>query len=185
MPIQQQIIKLIDDHYDTIVEFHENNKINCSDYITDVCSGKICKEILENCPDNTIPLPMVINTDGVKIFNVGNNSSWPVLMYQNGLPPSLRFLMENILVIALFNGPSSEMDIHNIMQPICEELIEFSAGFHHKKYPDILFKPMVTHASLDLPAKYKLMCFKQFNSSYACTFCTQKRSPITGPLCLI
>lgn len=171
---QQQLIKSIGNNYDSIMEFYNENRNKSDDNIRDIYDGKICKEILSDCADQTVPLPLVINTDGIKICNVGNNSLWPILVYQNALPPNIRYHMDNILVIGLYYGLSKEMDIHNIMMPICEELNDLASGFVHEKYVNITFKPMVTHAALDLPAKSKMQCFKQHNSKYACSVCPQK-----------
>lgn len=174
IPLKQQLKKIVDRYKDEISKYHnEKSANNIHSNITDIHDGSMFQNILRELPDK-FPLSLVLNIDGVKIFNFGNDSLWPVQVYLNFLPPKLRFLTENILVVALYYGPSKNLDIHALMLPLCQEMTDLYTGFKITTMPNITFVPLITHVGVDLPAKYKLICFKQYNSEFGCSVCYQK-----------
>jgi hypothetical protein len=180
IPLKQQLMDLVTQNYEEIMKYNEkmietNNNAN----ISDIHNCSVYLKNLANSP-NKIPLSLVVNIDGVKVFNFGADSLWPVQLYLNFLPPRIRYLKNNILLIGLYYGSSANLDIHSLMLPICQEMNDLSVGFRIKKKPEICFLPVITHAAMDLPAKHKLLCFKQYNSEFGCTICTQKGESINN-----
>lgn len=63
----------------------------------------IFKRIKAKYPDFII-LPLIVNTDGVKVFNSNQNSLWMIQAIQGWLKPSIRFIPENVMIIASHFG---------------------------------------------------------------------------------
>lgn len=124
----------------------------------------------------------MVNTDGVKIFNIGKESLWPILLVQNFLPPNERYLNKNILLVGLYYGISSELPVHSIFQPLCDEFSELSSGFQIKEYPSIEFRAYVTHGSFNSPAKSKVQCFQQHNGRFGCCICYLNGTSVANKL---
>jgi hypothetical protein len=180
IPVKQQLTNIINRYFDDIIKYHkEKVENNNNTDISDVHDGSIYQNILNNSP-NVVQLSLVLNTDGVKIFNFGNDSLWPLQAYLNFLPPRLRYLNENILVFGLYYGSSKNLDVHSFFLPFCEEINDLHNGFPITKAPNITFLPIITHIAVDLPAKCKMLCIKQYNSEFGCGFCYQKGIPVNN-----
>lgn len=76
-------------------------EFNANQPISDIHDGKIFQELQKKYPD-TFNLSLVVNTDGVKLFDKTSWSLWPILIYQNFLPPKMRYTTENIILVGLF-----------------------------------------------------------------------------------
>lgn len=184
IPIKEQIIESIRKNFNNIIKYNENVCSVESDCIRDIHDGDIYKNLKKEISKNdngsmqTIPLSFVVNTDGVQIFNIGNDTLWPILLIQNFLPPNIRYLKENIIVVGLFYGKSSELPVHAFFRPLCEEFNDMSTGFQVKEYSSIRFLPYITHAGLDSPAKNKVQCFQQHNAKFGCCICYIENTPV-------
>lgn len=122
------------------------------EYISDVGDGYICQQIDAKNP-NSINLTFVMNTDGAKIYDSTAMSLWPVLLYQNFLPPRLRFIPRNILVVALHFG-MHKPDMGEFLFPLIKELnqLQESGLTIECVAKDKIFKPFISNCSCDLPA---------------------------------
>jgi thiol-disulfide isomerase/thioredoxin len=71
IPLKQQLIKILDKYNDEILKYrNEKSANNMHSNISDIYDGSIFQNILRELPDK-FPLSLVLNIDGVKIFNFG------------------------------------------------------------------------------------------------------------------
>lgn len=181
IPIKQQIIDSIRNNFNAIVAYYESISANESDYMRDIHDCEIYKNIERNVSNGSvqnIPLSFVINTDGVQVFNIGSDALWPIQLTQNFLPPNIRFLNQNILLVGVYYGKSKNLPVHAFFKPLCEEFEEMYTGINIKEFPNYKFVPYVTHASVDLPAKSKIQCFTQHNGCMGCCICYKESVPV-------
>lgn len=92
--IQRYIIENILSYYSAAGE--ENN-------LTDLHNSRIFQKIKIKYPD-TIILPMIVNTDGVKVFHSNRDSLWMIQVIQGWLPPSIRYYPSNVFIVASHFG---------------------------------------------------------------------------------
>lgn len=181
IPIKQQIIDSVQNNFNNIIAYYESISANESDYIRDIHDCEIYKNIQSNVSDGSvknIPLSFVINTDGVQVFNIGSDTLWPIQLTQNFLPPNMRYLNQNILLVGVYYGKSKDLPVHAYFKPLCEEFEEMQTGIDIKKISNFGFVPYVTHASLDSPAKSKIQCFTQHNGRMGCCVCYKESAPV-------
>lgn len=173
IPLKQQLLSSLRMYYKEIIAYAE--EMVTKNTMCDVQQGMIHKEVRARCPDDTLLLSLVLNTDGVKMFDHSTFSLWPILMYQNFLPPKIRYSPQNILVAGLWYGRSTDVDFLSYFRPICEELRILKNGFSlridNRELKAII---AVTHCAADLPAKAKMLNMVNFNAYYSCSFCLSK-----------
>lgn len=171
MPLGKQIIQSINHNWDYIKNFDTAAKD--TDDISDAHDGEILKKVLRKYENDDVNiLSLCVNTDGANKYKSNLVSLWPIQFTQNYLPPKIRFLPDNVLVAGLLYT-EDEFDFREYFLPIVNEL-------HHLKQHKIVmeiknetytFQPVVTHCSVDLPAKGKFQETKQFGGYDACSYC--------------
>lgn len=171
--VESQISYAVLKNWTTIKKYR--NEINIqlnSDAIQDVYSGHIFKS-LYNCPSSSFLLPLCINTDGIAVFKSSKMSLWPILLVKNYLPPHLRYLRRNIIVAGLFFGPNKPI-MEQFFEPLVVEFEKFELNkvkFMVEEGVQLVFEPIIVTSNLDLPAKSAVQQIKQYNGTYACTYC--------------
>lgn len=166
LPIGKQLEK-------SIKAYATNNQN--TDMYSDAQDGEILKNILKTYEEDDLNiLSLCLNVDGAKKFKSNLLSLWPIQFTQNFLPPEIRFLPHNIIIAGLFyTGSEEKLNFREFLLPLVMELNDY------KKNPitvtidevDYEFKPVVTHCSVDLPAKGKIQETTQFGGYEACTYC--------------
>lgn len=101
IPLKQQLILNIDRNFDEILSYHSS--VTQSNQMVDIHNAQIFKSTQE-CFPNSILLPLIINTDGAKVYNSNQKSLWMIQAGQAYLPPSKRYLPQNVLIIAAHFG---------------------------------------------------------------------------------
>lgn len=169
IPLAPQLRETIKTHFDSIMRYRDRKKME--KVISDVHDGEICKKINTSWPDS-MNLTFVMNTDGAQIFESSTKSLWPVLLYQNFLPPRIRFLPDQILVVALFFG-SGKPNMSEFLFPLIKELrqLQQSGITVNSVTKDILFRPFISDCACDLPARAAVQMLKQHNGRSACGYC--------------
>lgn len=100
-PLKPQILRILHRHFHIIVPYL--NRQHKDGIISDVDDGILLKNIFQKNLHVGV-LSFTMNTDGGKMFNSSTGSLWPVQLYLNFLPPSIRFESENIIISTLFYG---------------------------------------------------------------------------------
>lgn len=171
MPLEKQIVQSINRNWDDIKNFDTTGKD--TDCISDAHDGDVLKNVLQQYENDDLNiLSLCVNTDGANKFKSNLLSLWPIQFTQNYLPPKIRFLPDNVLVSGLLYTEET-FDFREYFLPIIREL-------HHLKQRKIVmeiendiytYQPVVTHCSVDLPAKGKFQETKQFGGYDACSYC--------------
>ena len=82
----------------TIWSIIKNHKVNRSSDMEDICDGEAYKthKAFVAHPAN---ITLTCNTDGVSIYRSSKTSIWPIWVAINELPPSLRFVILNVILM--------------------------------------------------------------------------------------
>lgn len=171
MPLRKQITQSIQNNWSYIQKFDTTNEN--SDSYSDAHDGEILKDILKQYEDDDVNiLSLCLNADGANQFNSNSLSVWPIQFTQNYLPPEIRFLTDNIIVSGLMYT-EDKFDFREYLLPLIKELIEMKENnieldIEGQEY---VFKPIITHCVVDLPAKSKVQETIQYGGYKACTYC--------------
>ncbi|XP_037048620.1 uncharacterized protein LOC119083069 [Bradysia coprophila] len=180
LSVKEQIVKSIEDNWTEICEYDQSCDTEDSKCYRDARDGSILKEILQQYESSDINvLSLCLNVDGANKFRSNSFSVWPIQLMQNFLPPHCRFLPKNIILSGLYYHKSKEneqLTFHEYLRPLVDELNHLkenpiSMNMDNRSYK---FKPVITHCSVDLPARSKLQEMKQFGGYDACPYCEIK-----------
>lgn len=177
IPIEQQLRESIARNWNDIMKYADVRKeidSNADQTIFDIHDGKVFQDIQKKYPE-TFNLSVVVNTDGVKLFDRTTFSLWPILLYQNFLPPKIRYVTDNILLVGLIYIDSERsLNFQSFFMPLLKEIrdIQRAGGFTiEREQKTICFRPFITHSCCDLPAKAMLQGMLRYNGYHACGYC--------------
>lgn len=170
LPIKQQLILSIERNFDEISFY--SSTVTQSDQMCDIHNAQIFKSAQEYFP-NSILLPLIINTDGVKVFNSNQKSLWMIQAAQAYLPPNKRYLPQNILIIAAHFG-SKKIKMPMFFFPLLKELrdiVDMGGIMIERNGKKFNFTPFILCCSCDLPAKADLQEMVGHSGRYGCSYC--------------
>lgn len=170
IPIKQQIMQNIKVYFADIMA-HYSSATSTQNEITDIQSAENFKNAQKMYPKHMI-LPLIVNTDGVKVYRSISNSLWLIQAYQGYLPPSKRYLMSNILIIAAHFGKTISMS--DFFYPFLYEMrqIADNGGITFKNNgKNHHFMPLIIGACCDIPATEHLRETAGFAGHFACGYC--------------
>lgn len=168
IPLKQQILATLKKYSREIIEYLSSPTQN--DFVTDINDAAIMTEMKKEFVGSEI-LSFTINVDGAQLFKNTNKSLWPVQLYQNYLPPLLRYQLENIIVSTLSIGKPEDMtqllfllaiEVNNLST---QKIPFFDGNSLHK------FIPLVLYCSCDLPARAAMMGMQTFCGIQSCPQC--------------
>lgn len=170
IPLQQQIEQNIKNNIDEILNYHATVLANKE--IHDLHNAKIYQHA-QNCFPNSIILPLIINTDGVKVYNSSTSSLWLIQACQAYLHPKIRYVQSNILIIGAHFG-IKKPPMKDFFYPILRELHDMKnkGGIyitHNGK--DLNFMPLLLCCSCDIPAKADVLGMIGHMGHFACSYC--------------
>lgn len=170
IPIEQQIRRSLKNHISEILEY--NSKISSQSEMMDIHNAEMFKNIQKKYPFSVI-LPLIVNTDGVKVFNSNQKSLWMIQSYQGYLPPSIRFMPSNVLINAAHFG-SKKPGMRDFFFPFLNELCDIHkrGGINMKHNgADYNFMPLIISCCCDLPAKCDVQGMIGHSGYFACSYC--------------
>lgn len=183
IPLLQQIENMLDRYLDIIVQSSENRQQTDS-VISDISDSNVYKNIQAKA-ESKILLPFTMCTDGIKIFASSKSTLWPIQLTQGYLPPNIRYLKDNILLVGLYCG-QEKPNMSIIMLPLAKELgsLKQKGIFMYRQNNIIEFSPTLMFCASDLPARAEIQNCKTFAGFYGCPCCKQEgvsvRNPKTG-----
>ena len=131
------------------------------------CISKFCLKFLVTS-DNSYRFRRCIYTDGISKCRHSKRSVWPVYLVSTDLPYSMRYKLENIVILGIYYG-EIKPDIQLFLKEIFQEFFHSGNLFFYfldlKFYIDILF------LTADKPARSLLLNSQTFNSKYFCPIC--------------
>lgn len=170
-PMKQQLIKSVNEHFNQINSYQMCNEENDST-ISDVHDSVSHKRVLNKYKNVNI-LSLTVNTDGASVHKSTTKSLWAIQCYQNYLPPNVRYIAKNILVIGLYYG-IKKPDMQVFFLPLLQEMkhIQQSGGFCIRNNgKDIRFLPFILQCCCDLPAKAEVQGMLNHNGYQSCGYC--------------
>lgn len=99
IPLRQQLKSSIKKHWDSILRFQNSDERD----------------------ENSINLSLLLNTDGAQKFKSSKNGLWLIQLISNYLPPRLRYICSNIIVIGLHFG-DRKPDTAQFFFPLVNEI---------------------------------------------------------------
>ena len=124
-----------------------------------------------------------LSTNGFGIFNRGQATTWPLILFNYNLPPETRFHVNNIIPIGIIPGPNKPAIPDSFLIPLLEELYQLARGVH--TYDALSRSMFYLRAFLiiifgDMPAISMLMKMKGINGLSPCRACAIKAILIPG-----
>lgn len=179
IPIEQQIKNCFEKHFDDIMNYMNREK---NGDITDTDDGHLYNLIRLEHPDSII-LSFTVNIDGAQVHNSRKNSMWPVQLYQNYLPPHLRFKTDNVILATLYFG-REKPNTSQLLYPLCEDLQALAMeNISFFRFGEVYHcVPIILFCSADLPAKAMFSGLKLYSGRSACTACMHEGVSITDHL---
>lgn len=176
IPLEQQIKYSLNKHFELISDYLNRPK-NRS--ICDIDDGAHYKNVCCENKGDTV-LSFTLNTDGVQPYRSKKNSIWPVQLYQNFLPPTIRYKPENVLLCSLYFG-AKKPNMNKILHHLATEIDWMQRNRVKFMRSGKLFQciPIVMYCSADLPARAMLSGLKTYSGSNACTACVHEGLTIT------
>lgn len=155
--LERQLKQTLEKNWDVIVAYNDVIQNDECESIRDTHSGTFIQNVLRK---KMTLLNLMMNTDGLALKKSGSGSVWPLQIICNFLPPEIRYRNENILCVA-FYSQDFKPDMLKFCEPFAEEIEHLQdSGF---VFRDQVFRPAITCAVLDLPAKATFQNLILFN----------------------
>lgn len=170
IPIKQQIEHKLKLNIGEILTYY-SAVIDKQNEITDIHNAEAFKNAQKKYPNHVI-LPLIVNTDGAKVYNSTSTSLWLIQIYQCYIRPSKRFSMTNVLIVAAHFGKKIPMT--DFFYPFLHEIRQIadnggiSVKHNEREYH---FMPLVLGACCDIPATENLRGTAGYAGHFACGFC--------------
>lgn len=168
-PLEPQIRRMLNEYFNEV--FEHLNRDTVDSVLTDVDDGLLYKKIKEKYP-HVINLGFTANADGANIHKSSSSSLWPLQLYANFLPPTIRFLPKNIILSTMYYG-KKKPNMTRLFYHLAEELDSLSKNFItiHKDGELFTFRPTLHLCVCDLPARADLQNFKGPTGKFGCAYC--------------
>lgn len=161
IPLLQQLRASIKNNWDLVLRYKAERRDE--NFIADVCDGSVFKKIDKEF-SNFFNLSLLLNTDGAQVHDSAKKSLWPLQIIQNYLPPHLRNISSNILVVGLNYGAKKPVPKHFFS-------LSLKSSSKYTKMVAFVLKTATSilsfgHSSLTVYVTYQLrQWFKDSNSS--------------------
>ena len=130
--MESQIKDLLSDDKlrETYLTNHANPENTNTNTVSDIISGKLYKELIEEQDFSHNDLSLTWNTDGIPIFESSKFFIWPIQSVINELPPHLR--EKNVLLNGLWFG-NGKPAMNTFLIPFTEDCTQLEKrGFTFK-----------------------------------------------------
>ncbi|CAF4466881.1 unnamed protein product, partial [Rotaria sp. Silwood2] len=149
--------------------FYKNKEL----FMCDIRDGAIYESIRADNPGEILSL--TINIDGVQPSKGSQTTIWPILLVINEIPPNLRFKLENVVLAAVWPGPSkpSRDEVRLLFRPVIDELIHLESGhpFHLSDGNIHILHVYLIGACCDKPAQALSQCISEPTAAFGCGRC--------------
>ena len=125
----------------------------------------------------------MINIDWFQPYTHTVSSVGVIYLVVMNLPRTLRFKLENIILVGIIPGPSDpEHDINSFLDPLVNELLDFWTGVKLcvKTVAEKLVRCSLLCVSCDLPAARKACGFLSYTARLGCSQCLKEFSGRVG-----
>lgn len=108
-PLLPQIKSILMKYYEQIMQYM--NRERMSGILSDIDDSEAFKKLAARYPHSKL-LSFTMNSDGAALYRSSKGSLWITQLYQNYLPPDIRYRTENILIVSLYFGVSKPDPFH-------------------------------------------------------------------------
>ncbi|OQV14193.1 hypothetical protein BV898_11547 [Hypsibius exemplaris] len=174
--LRDQLQKLLDGK---TLKFWDDSFYRRGGIIGDCTDGSAHREFMKKAlltAGGCKVLTFTLNTDGVQLFENSDKSIWPFLLAVNELPKEIRFLVQNVLVYAIWEGKKGEkqdVPFDSVLEHLANDLEKINRiGISLRangKMETVKF--FVTRVVADLPAKAEMLNMVYQNGFYGCGIC--------------
>lgn len=155
----------------------------------DFWSGLLFKTLKEERGlfKNDTDLAFITSTDGMKVFKTRKPFyTWPIKINCINLPPWVRFLQKNQLVVGFIPGPNNPIDIDSFLFPMVQEFLKLGSGV--RAWDASSGKDINLHAHLclvgsDMIGRQKLMATMGNRACSYCEYCNIRGVYKSGICC--
>lgn len=174
IPIKEQIIHSLSNDIDDIIDYYQTVCIDnvWENEMRDIHNSLAFQNAKKKYPSHFI-LPLTINTDGAQPFAQFGKSLWLIQAYQCYLRPQKRFLIKNILLLAV-HFSKDKISMNDFFYPLLRDLdkINEEGGIilTHKSQT-MKFMPLIFNICCDLPATCSLLQMNGHSGRFACSKC--------------
>lgn len=168
--VEEQLKKNIESNIDEILAY--KSSVSNSSEIIDIQNSDVFSKVQEKYP-LFILLPLIVNTDGAKVYRSCSDSLWLIQAYQGYMPPNKRFIPSNIMIIAARFG-KNKPNMRDFFFPFLRELrdIYYKGGLKVSHNGETFhFMPFIFSACCDLPAKADLLGMVTHSGRFSCSYC--------------
>lgn len=150
-------------------DFQESYKNSCDILKDFVFSPLHCKITAQAEEPGYRVSTLTLSTDGAPIKKCGDLSIWPISGIVNEVKANKRFLLQNLILIGFWLGPSKP-DIKLLFQKTLLDQLKrtFLVRFNSTTYK---FKLVISTLVCDIPAKAMVLNISNFNGYYGCPYC--------------
>ena len=121
-------------------------------------------------------LGFILNIDWFSPFKHIEYSIGVIYLVISNLPRSLRYKLENIIIVGILPGPNEpKKNMNSYLKPLVDELTELWSGYYIRSSD--MFLPIrcaLMCVSCNLPATHKLCGFTSYSSTQGCSKCMKK-----------
>ena len=154
-----------------------------TDLLSDVYDGKVWKEFLnvEGTPFLAahFAFGLMMNIDWFEPFDHTICAIGVIYLTIMNLPRSIRYKLENIIIVGIIPGPNEPHSINPYLRPMVTELLQFWTGVKLPVYTSSGVGEEVVRCALlcvccDLPAGRKTCGFLSYNARLGCSKCLKE-----------
>ena len=166
-------------HFRSQCEHWRNRSESISDgWLTDVYDGKLWREWFRKEGNAFLAVPgnllLMMNVDWFKPFERSAYSIGVIYLVVQNLPRSLRFKLENVIVVVA--GPREPKNtINSYLKPLINDLLKLWEGVQMRTSGSILARTFVRAAlgyiTSDIPATRKICGFYGIRAKKGCSKC--------------
>jgi hypothetical protein len=165
IPLKPTLERIVSQNFDNIMTYRTKMSEQPADVISGVNNGMWHR----NQQDRENLITLNLNTDGVRPFKQGKKPNlWPLFLTINDLDPIDRFKKRNIISAGYWLSDIQPI-VDYFLQPLIDEMNELSNS--GMEINGRRFKVIIAACCFDSVARPKILCMKQFNGNYGCTFC--------------
>ena len=158
--------------------------------ISDIYDGRVWKDFLVIAGESFLQAPftfgLMINIDWFQPYTHTVSSVGVIYLTVMNLPRTLRFKLENIIIVGIIPGPSEpEHDINSFLLPLVQELLDFWSGVPlqiatKSGTAEQVIRCALLCVSCDLPAARKACGFLSYTARLGCLRCLKEFSGKVG-----
>ena len=162
----------------------QTKTINHINMLSDVYDGRVWKEFLKVAGSPFLIAPytygLMLNVDWFQPYTHTICSVGVVYLTIMNLPRTLRFKLENVIIVGVIPGPSEPShDINSFLEPLVSELLNFWVGMKLNVCTSSGITEEVVRCALlciscDLPAGRKVCGFLSYTAKLGCSRCLKE-----------